>query len=64
MASDEAWERVLIFTKAGFDDVQTREGKKVKKVISTLGALVKLVEMHQSKIVQIEKELKGLKKEK
>jgi hypothetical protein len=41
-----------------------REGKKVRKAVSTLGALAKLVEMHQSKIVQIKKELKGLKKEK
>jgi hypothetical protein len=113
MASDEAWEIFLIFTKAIFDDVWTvraltldrkntggmiwgsfcttkllaeyqrlkfyqhphvsnmlvltslqREGKKVRKAVSTLGALAKLVEMHQSKIVQIKKELKGLKKEK
>ncbi len=113
MASDEAWECVLIFTKAIFDDVRMvreltldrkntggmilgsfhttkllaeyqhlkfyqhphlsnmlvlmslqHEGKKVEKAISTLGALAKLVERHQSKIVQIEKELKGLKKEK
>ena len=40
------------------------EGKRVEKAVSTLGTLAKLVEMHQSKIVQIEKELKGLKKEK
>jgi hypothetical protein len=40
------------------------EGKKVEKAVSTLGALAKSVEMHQSKIVQIKKELKGLKKEK
>jgi hypothetical protein len=34
------------------------EGKKVKRALSTLGALVKLVEGHQSKINQIEKDLK------
>jgi hypothetical protein len=41
-----------------------QEGKKVKKAVSTMGALSKTVEMHQSKIVQIEKDLKGLKKDK
>jgi hypothetical protein len=113
MASDEAWERVLIFTKAVFDDVRMvraltldkkntggmlwgcfwttklleeyqwlkfyqhphvsnmlaltslqREGKKVEKAMSTLGGLSKLVEVHQSKIVQIKKDLKTLKKDK
>jgi len=113
MASDEAWECVLIFTKAVFDDVRMvraltldkkntdgmlwgsfwttkllkeyqqlkfyqhphvsnmlpltslqRDGKKVEKAVSTLGALSKLVEVHQSKIVQIEKDLKTLKKNK
>ncbi len=113
MSSDEAWERVLIFTKAIFDDVWTvraitldkvntggmiwgkfptakllkkyqrlkfyqhphvsnmlvltslqQEGKMVEKAVSTMGALSKMVEMHQSKIVQIKKDLKGLKKDK
>jgi hypothetical protein len=113
MASDKAWERVLIFTKAVFDDVRTvraltiykkntggmlwgsfwttkllkeyqrlkfyqhphilnmltlmslqREGKKVEKAVFILGALLKLVEVHQSKIVQIKKDLKILKKDK
>jgi hypothetical protein len=41
-----------------------REGKKVEKAVSTLGTLAKLVEVHQSKINQIEKDLKGLKKDK
>ena len=41
-----------------------REGKKVEKAVSTLGAFSKLVEVHQSKIVQIEKDLKTLKKNK
>ena len=41
-----------------------QEGKKVKKAVSTMGALSKMVELHQSKIVQIEKDLKGLKKDK
>ncbi len=41
-----------------------QEGKKVKKAVSTMGALLKSVEMHQSKIVQIEQDLKGLKKDK
>ncbi len=41
-----------------------REGKKVKKAVSTLGALSRLVEVHQSKIVQIKKDLKALKKDK
>ena len=113
MSTDEAWERIFIFTKAIFDDVRTvraitldkgntggmiwgsfhtaklleeyqclnfyhhphvsnmlaltslqQEGKKVKKAVSTMGALPKTVEMHQSKIVQIKKDLKGLKKDK
>ncbi len=41
-----------------------REGKKVEKAVTTMGALSKMVEMHQFKIVQIEKDLKGLKKDK
>ena len=41
-----------------------REGKKVEKVVSTMATLIKTVEVHQSKIVQIEKDLKGLKKDK
>ncbi len=41
-----------------------REGKKVEKAVSTLSTLLKSVEVHQSKIVQIEKDLKGLKKDK
>ena len=41
-----------------------REGKKVEKAVSTLTTLHKTVEIHQSKIVQMEKDLKGLKKDK
>jgi hypothetical protein len=41
-----------------------REGKKVEKAISTMATLMKSVEVHQSKIVQIEKDLKGMKKDK
>ncbi len=41
-----------------------REGKKVEKTVSTMATLIKTVEVHQSKIVQIEKDLKGLKKDK
>ena len=41
-----------------------QEGKKVEKAVSTMGALPKTVEMQQSKIVQIKKDLKGLKKDK
>ena len=41
-----------------------REGDKVEKAVSTLGTLAKLVEVHQSKINQIKKDLKGLKKDK
>jgi len=113
MSTDEAWERVLIFTKAIFDDIRTvrvitldkgniggmiwgsfrtaklleeyqrlkfyqhphvsnilaltslqQEGKKVEKAVSTMVTLTKTVEVHQSKIVQIEKDLKRLKKDK
>ncbi len=41
-----------------------REGKKVEKAISTMGALSKTVEMHHSNIGPIETNLKGLKKNK
>ena len=41
-----------------------REGKKVEKAVNTMATLIKTVEVHQSKIVQIEKDLKGLKKDK
>ena len=41
-----------------------QEGKKVEKAVSTMGALSKTMEMHQSKIVQIKKDIKGLKKNK
>lgn len=110
MSPDDAWERVLIFTKAVFDDVRTvraltldknnaagmiwgslrttklleeyqrlkfyqhphisnmlaltslqREGKKVEKALSTLGGLAKTVDAHQSKLGQLEKDLKALK---
>ena len=113
MSTEEAWEWVLIFTKAIFDDIRMvrvitldkgntggmiwgsfrnaklleeyqrlkfyqhphvsnmlaltslqREGKKVEKAVSTMGTLMKTVEVHQSKIVQIEKDLKALKKDK
>jgi hypothetical protein len=113
MSTDEAWEHILIFTKAIFDDICTvraitldkgntggmiwgsfrttklleeyqrlkfyqhphvsnmlaltslqQEGKKVKKAVSTMVTLTKTVEVHQSKIVQIEKDLKRLKKDK
>ena len=113
MSTEEAWERVLIFTKAIFDDITTvraitldkantggmiwggfrtaklleeyqclkfyqhphvlnmlaltslqQEGKKVEKAISTMTTSMKSVEVHQSKIVQIEKDLKGMKKDK
>jgi hypothetical protein len=39
------------------------EGKKVEKAVSTLGELSKLVEVHQSTIIQIKKDLNGLKKD-
>jgi hypothetical protein len=110
MSPDDAWERVLIFTKAVFDDVRTvraltldknnaagmiwgsfrttklleeyqrlkfyqhphisnmlaltslqREGKKVEKALSALGGLAKTVEAHQSKLGQLEKDLKVVK---
>ena len=113
MSTEEAWERVLIFTKAIFDDIRMvraitldkantggmiwgsfrtaklleehqrlkfyqhphvsnmlaltslqREGKKVEKAVSTLVTLLKSIEVHQSNIVQIEKDLKGMKKDK
>ena len=113
MSTEEAWEQVLIFTKAIFDDIRMvraipldkantggmiwgsfrtaklleeyqrlkfyqhphvsnmlaltslqREGKKVEKAVSTMTTLMKSVEVHQSKIVQIEKDLKGMKKDK
>jgi hypothetical protein len=38
-----------------------REEKKVKKALLTLGLLTKSVEVHQSKIGQLEKNLKALK---
>ncbi len=37
-----------------------QEGKKVEKALSTLGGLAKAVEAHQSKIGQLEKDLKAL----
>jgi hypothetical protein len=37
------------------------EGKKVEKALSTLGSLTKLVEVHQTKLGQLEKDLKSLK---
>ncbi len=110
MPTDEAWERVLIFTKAVYDDVQMvraltlnknntagmiwgsfcttklleeyqqlkfyqhphvsnmlaltslqQEGKKVEKALSTLRTLFKSLEAHQSKLEQLEKDLKALK---
>ena len=110
MSPDDAWERVLIFTKAVFDDIRTvqaltldknnapgmiwgsfrttklleeyqrlkfyqnphisnmlaltslqQEGKKVEKALSTLGGLAKTVEAHQTKLGQLEKDVKGLK---
>ena len=38
-----------------------REGKKVEKALSTLGGLAKTVEAHQSKLGQLEKDLKVVK---
>ncbi len=38
-----------------------REVKKVEKALSTLGMLTKLVEVHQTKLGQLEKDFKGLK---
>ena len=110
MSPGDAWERILIFTKAVFDDVRTvraltldknnaagmiwgsfrttklleeyqrlkfyqhphisnmlaltslqREGKKVEKALSALGGLAKTVEAHQSKLGQLEKDLKVVK---
>jgi hypothetical protein len=110
MSSKEAWEHVLIFTKAVNDDFRTvwaltldkkntagmiwgsfcttmllkeyqrlkfyqhlhvsnmlaltllhHEGKKFKKSLTSLGTFAKSVEVHQSKIGQLEKDFKLLK---
>ena len=61
MTSDDAWERVLIFTKAVFDDIRTREGKKVETTLSTLGTLTKDVENMKTKFGQLERDFKGFK---
>jgi hypothetical protein len=37
-----------------------QEGKKVEKAVSTMATLLKSIEVQQSKIVQIEKDLKGM----
>jgi hypothetical protein len=110
MPTEEAWERVLIFTKMVYDDIRTvraltldkkntagmiwgsfrttklleeyqrlkfyqhphilnvlvltslqQEGKKVEKALSPLRTLSKSVKVHQSKLGQLEKDLKALK---
>jgi hypothetical protein len=110
MPTEESWERVLIFTKAIFDNIRMvraltldkkntagmiwgsfcttklleeyqqlkfyqhphvsnmlaltllqQEGTKVEKSLSTFGTLSKTVEAHQSKIGQLEKDIKALK---
>jgi len=38
-----------------------QEGKKVEKSLSTLGLLSKTVKVHQSKLGQLEKDIKALK---
>ncbi len=38
-----------------------REGKKVEKALSMLGGLAKTMEAHQSKLGQLEKDVKGMK---